>query len=512
MNTSITTIKRALISVYDKTGILEFAKFLRDSSVEIISTGGTAEHLRNAGVEVIDVSDYAGFPEIMDGRIKTINPKIEGGILGLRDIHKSDAEAHNIKWIDLVVCNLYPFAETVRKPHVSLKEALENIDIGGPTMIRSASKNIEWVGIIVDSADYISIINELDEVGGLSFKTRKLLSAKAFGHCAQYDSIIHNYLSDVRFPQIFSHTFDKSYDLRYGENPHQKAAAYKNPTHDKQNILDATIHQGKQLSYNNLMDADAALSCIREFSGPTCVIVKHGTPCGAASGDDITSVYQKAFNADSKSVFGGIIAVNRTCNKTIAEMIDKVFVEIVIAPSYEPKALEILSNKKNQRILEVGDVNRKTPKLEYRYIDGGLLVQESDVSTITEKEIKIVTQKKPSKSELADTLFAWKVLKHVKSNAIITVKDKTTLGIGAGQVSRIDAVEIALRKSGDKLRGSVLASDAFFPFRDSIDLIADSGVITIIQPGGSIRDNEVIQACDEYGIAMVFTGTRCFKH
>ncbi|MFC1593464.1 bifunctional phosphoribosylaminoimidazolecarboxamide formyltransferase/IMP cyclohydrolase [Candidatus Neomarinimicrobiota bacterium] len=512
MNKSITIIARALISVYDKTGILELAKYLSDNGVEILSTGGTAEHLRKAGIEVIDVSNYTDFPEIMDGRIKTINPKIEGGILGLRDIHKSDAEAQNIKWIDLVVCNLYPFAETICKPTVSLGEALENIDIGGPTMIRSAAKNIGWVGVLVDSTYYKSIINEIDELGGLSFKTRKLLSAKAFGHCAQYDSIIHNYLNDDDFPQIFSPTFDKSYDLRYGENPHQEAAAYKNPIQDNQNILESTMHQGKKLSYNNLLDADAALSCLREFAEPTCVIVKHGNPCGVASGDEITNVYQKAFDADSKSAFGGVICLNRTCNKAIAESINKVFVEIVIAPKYEPTALKILSNKRNLRVLEIGKVKPKTPKLEHRYIDGGLLVQESDLSTVTENKIKTVTEKKPSTSELADMLFAWKVLKHVKSNAIITVKDNSTLGVGAGQVSRVDAVEIALKKSGDKLDGSVLASDAFFPFRDSIDLIADSGVATIIQPGGSMRDQEVVQACDEHGIAMVFTGMRCFKH
>ena len=512
MNKSITTIKRALLSVYDKTGIVELAKYLSYNSIEILSTGGTAEYLRQAGIEVIDVSEYTGFPEIMDGRIKTINPKIEGGILGLRDVHRSEAEKQNIEWIDLVVCNLYPFSDTISKPNVSLKEALENIDIGGPTMIRSAAKNIRWVGVLVDSADYPSIINELKNLDGLSSETRKLLSAKAFGHCAQYDSIIHNYLNDDLLPQIFSLSFNKSYDLRYGENPHQKAAAYKNPIRNDQNILDAIIHQGKQLSYNNLMDSDAALSCLREFSEPTCVVVKHGNPCGVASGDDIANVYTKAFNVDSKSAFGGIIALNRTCNKAIAEMINKVFVEIVIAPKYESLALEILSKKKNLRVLEIGDINPKTPKIEYRYISGGLLVQESDVSTITANQLKTVTKKRPSTSELVDMLFAWKVLKYVKSNAIITVKDKITLGIGAGQVSRVDAVEIALKKSGDKLAGSILASDAFFPFRDSIDLIADTGVKNIIQPGGSIRDQEVIQACNEHGITMVFTGIRCFKH
>jgi len=512
MNKSIIEIKRALISVYDKTSVAELAKYLSENGVEILSTGGTARHIRKTGIEVIDVSDYTGFPEIMDGRVKTINPKIEGGILGLRNIHKSDAKSQNIKWIDLVVCNLYPFANTISKPKVTLKDALENIDIGGPTMIRSAAKNIEWVGVVVDISDYQLIISELKDLNGLSFETRKLLSAKAFGHCAQYDTIIHNYLKDEPLSDVFSLSFNKSYDLRYGENPHQKAAAYKNPINGGQNILDATIHQGKKLSYNNLMDADAALSCLREFSEPTCVVVKHGNPCGVASGDDITNVYKNAFSADSKSAFGGIIVLNQTCNNSIAEMINKVFVEIVVAPNYDKTALDILSNKKNLRVLEIGEISPKTPKIEYRYINGGLLVQESDVSTITEDELNTVTEKKPSTSELADMLFAWKVLKHVKSNAIITVKNNTTLGIGAGQVSRVDAVEIALKKSANKSENSVLASDAFFPFRDSIDLIADTCVTAIIQPGGSIRDKEVIKACDEHGLAMVFTCKRCFKH
>ena len=512
MNNSVTTIKRALISVYNKIGIVTFAKYLSDIGTEILSTGGTAEHLRKAGIKVIDVSDYTGFPEIMDGRIKTINPKIEGGILGLRDVHRSDAKTQGIKWIDLVVCNLYPFVDTISKPSVSLKEVLENIDIGGPTMVRSAAKNIEWVGVLVNTEDYRPIIKELKGLGGLSFETRKFLSVKAFGYCAQYDSIIHNYLNADLLPKTFSPSFDKSYDLRYGENPHQKAAAYKNPIQNNQNILDATIHQGKQLSFNNLMDADAALSCLREFAEPTCVIVKHSNPCGVASGNEIINVYKNAFEADSKSAFGGIIALNRNCIRTVAEMINKVFVEIVIAPSYEPAALDIFSSKKNLRVLEISNVVPRTPKIEYRYITGGLLVQDSDVSTISEKELKCVTEKKPSKSELSDILFAWKVLKHVKSNAVITVKDKTTLGIGTGQVSRVDAVEIALKKSNGKLNNSVLASDAFFPFRDSIDLISETGVRTIVQPGGSMRDQEVIQACNEYKIAMVFTGTRCFRH
>ena len=412
MNKSITTIKRSLISVYDKTGLYELAKYLSDNGVEILSTGGTSKRLKKTGINAIEVSEYTGFPEIMDGRIKTVNPLIEGGILGLRDIHASDAETQNIKWIDLVVCNLYPFADTISKSNGTFNKALENIDIGGPTMIRSAAKNIGWVGVLVDPSDYELIINEYSDLGGLSFETRKLLSAKAFGHCAQYDTIIHNYLKKEPQSDVFTLSFNKSYDLRYGENPNQKATAYKNPINDGQNILDGTMHQGKKLSYNNLMDADASLSCLREFTEPTCVVVKHTNPCGVASHNDITNAYQKAFNADSKSAFGGIIALNRKCNKATAEMINAIFVEIVIAPSYEQAALKILSNKKNLRVLEIGKITPKTPKIEYRYIDGGLLVQESDIITISENEFNTVTNKKPSTSELTDMLFAWKVLKH----------------------------------------------------------------------------------------------------
>ena len=512
MNKSIIKISRTLISVYDKTGIVDFAQFLSDRNVEILSTGGTAKKLREAGIKVIDVSDYTGFPEIMGGRVKTINPLVEGGILGLRDTHKAEAEQHNIKWIDLVVCNLYPFAETIRKPNVRFDDVLKNIDIGGPTMIRSAAKNIGWVSVVVDPIDYQLIINEVDTKEGISFDVRKLLAAKAFGHSAQYDTIIHNHLKEETLTELLSLTFDKSYDLRYGENPHQRAAVYKAPIRTKPNIVDTKIHQGKKLSYNNLMDADAALACLREFTEPTCVVVKHGNPCGVASGENIIDVYNRAFNADSKSAFGGIIALNHTCTKAVAEEIKKVFVEIVIAPDYENSAIEIFSKKKNLRVLEIGKITPKAATTEFRYINGGLLVQESDVSVITLDDLKIVTKTKPSANDMETMLFAWKVLKHVKSNAILTARDNTTLGIGAGQVSRIDSVDIAIRKSGNDLNGAVLASDAFFPFRDSIDMIAATGVKTIIQPGGSIRDQEVINACDEHGIAMIFTGTRCFKH
>jgi len=512
MNTEKTSVKTALISVSNKENIIELGKGLDGLGIEIISTGGTAKALRDVGITVTNVSDYTGFPEIMEGRVKTINPLVEGGILGLRDKHAEDAEAHNIKWIDLVVCNLYPFAETIQKPDVTLDIALEKIDIGGPTMIRSAAKNVGWVGVVVDPADYDSVLNELQEHGGLTFDTRKRLSAKAYGHTTKYDTLIHNYLKSEPLSDDFSLTFEKYYDLRYGENPHQQAAAYKAPIATGSNILNAVIHQGKKLSYNNIMDADGALDCVKEFDEPACVVVKHANPCGVATGEDITDCFHRAFNADSLSAFGGIVALNRTCTTDIAEALRKIFIEIVLAPDFEAGALELFAKKKNLRVLEIGQLGSREPRLEYKYVDGGLLVQETDVKTIVLDDLTTVTKVKPSDKNMVDMLFGWKVLKHVKSNAILIAKDNTTLGIGPGQVSRVDAVEIAVRKSGDYLDGSILASDAFFPFRDSIDQIAETGIKAVIQPGGSIRDEEVIEACNEHGIAMVFTGVRCFKH
>ncbi|MFQ6607152.1 MAG: bifunctional phosphoribosylaminoimidazolecarboxamide formyltransferase/IMP cyclohydrolase [Fidelibacterota bacterium] len=512
MNTEKTNIKTALISVSNKDGIVEFATGLANLDVEILSTGGTAKRLQSAGIPITRVSDYTGFPEIMSGRVKTLHPLIEGGILGLRDVHAEVAKEQNIKWIDLVVCNLYPFADTIRKPDVTLDEAVENIDIGGPTMIRSAAKNVGWVGVVVDPADYNWVVEKLKTEGGLTFETRRHLSAKAFGHTAQYDAIIHNYLKDEPLSDNFSLTYTKYYDLRYGENPHQQAAAYSVPISSGPNILNATIHQGKKLSYNNIMDADGALDCVKEFTEPACVVVKHANPCGVATGDDITDCFHRAFNADSLSAFGGIVALNRTCTTEIAEALRKIFIEIVLAPDFESGALELFTKKKNLRVLEIGDFGARNPNLEFKYVDGGLLVQETDVNTITIEHLNTVTKAKPSHQNMADMLFGWKVLKHVKSNGILTAKDNTTLGIGPGQVSRVDAVEIAIRKSGDKLNDAILASDAFFPFRDSIDKLGSTGIKAIIQPGGSIRDEEVIEACDEHGIAMVFTGVRSFKH
>ena len=511
LNRSPIKVKCALISVFDKTGAVELAQSLNDFGIEILSTGGTAKALHGANIPVTDVSDYTQFPEIMDGRVKTINPLVEGGILGLRDKHDEDAASNNIQWIDLVVCNLYPFSDTISREDCDLALALENVDIGGPTMIRSAAKNVGWVCVAVDLADYSTIVNELRS-GEISFETRKRLSSKAFGHTAQYDTIIHNYLKDENLSDDFSITFNKHSKMRYGENPHQSAASYKIPGNSEPNILNAKIHQGKRLSYNNIMDADGALACVREFDESACVVVKHANPCGVSVGNDLLDVYNRAFNTDSLSAFGGIIAFNRTCSGAVAEAITSVFVEIVLAPHFEPAALEIFKKKKNLRILEIGEFGRRKSKIEVRNVDGGLLVQDVDTKILLKDDLSVVTVKQPTAEEIQTALFTWKVLRHAKSNGILIAKNNTTVGLGAGQVSRVDAVHMALRKGRENMKGAVLASDAFFPFRDSIDAIKDTGITMVIQPGGSIRDQEVVDACNDYGIAMVFTGTRCFKH
>lgn len=510
LNKKIITVRRVLISVFDKTGIVDFARDLHKLGVEILSTGGTAEALINNNVPVTDISDYTAFPEIMDGRVKTINPLVAGGILGLRDLHKKDADLHKIKWIDLVVCNLYPFSKIIANPNSSLALALENIDIGGPALIRSAAKNMGWCGALVNPEDYSTVLNELKSQGGLRFEIRKQLSLKAFGHTAKYDSIIHDFLREDLFPDDLNLTYEKYSSLRYGENPHQQAALYKIPGFKGNNILNVKIHQGKKLSYNNIMDADNALACIREFSRPACVIVKHANPCGVALGSNPEDVYIRAFQADSVSAFGGIVALNRICTESTALALSKVFIEIVLAPGFTPEALRIFSKKKNLRVLETEEIHPPQAGLEIRQVEGGILVQEKNTDTLTKKDLRVVTEKRDFD---ADTmLFGWKVLKYVKSNAILIARKKTTVGIGAGQVSRIDAVQIALKKSGDQLPGSILCSDAFFPFRDSIDILAGTGIKAIVQPGGSIRDEEVIAACNEHGMTMVFTGQRCFKH
>ena len=511
LNQNPIKINRALLSVFNKTGVTELAKSLHELGVEILSTGGTAKALRNANVPVSDVSDYTQFPEIMDGRIKTINPLVEGGILGLRDKHTDDAKANNIKWIDLVVCNLYPFSDAVSREDCDLAMALENVDIGGPTMIRSAAKNVGWVCVAVDPSDYSTITDELRS-GEISFETRQRLSVKAFGHTAKYDTIIHNYLKDEDLSDNFSLSFEKHSEMRYGENPHQSAAAYKIPGNNEPNILNATIHQGKQLSYNNIMDADGALACVREFDAAACVVVKHSNPCGVAVGNDLLDVYTRAFSADSLSAFGGIIAFNRTCTKDVADAITSVFVEIVLAPGFEPGALDVFKKKKNLRVLEIGEFGKRFKKSEVRNVDGGLLVQNTDTKILSKDDLTVMTKAQPSEQDIETALFTWRVLRHAKSNGILIAKENTTVGLGAGQVSRVDAVHMALRKGGENVKGGVLASDAFFPFRDSIDAIKDSGIVLVIQPGGSVRDQEVIDACNEYGIAMAVTGIRCFKH
>jgi len=512
MNTNIIQPKRALVSVSDKTGIADFAKELYDLGVEIISTGGTAKAIAEAGIPVMEISEFTGFPEIMDGRVKTLNPLVHGGILGLRDKHANIAQTQNIQWIDLVICNLYPFANAIQKEGVDEEEIIENIDIGGPSMIRSGAKNIGWAGVIVNPNEYKNIIKELKEQNGLTYATRKRLSAHAFAHTAQYDTMIANHFKQEKYPEILNLTYKKSYDLRYGENPHQSACVYKDSLDKSANILNAEILQGKKLSYNNLGDAQGALDVIMEFESPACSVIKHANPCGVAVGDYITETFKRAYGADSLSAFGGIVALNRTCTTEIAEYLDKVFAEIVLAPDFEPKAVEIFAKKKNLRILKLGNIPKLKEKKILKQIDGGLLVQDNDTKTIIKEDLRFVTDKKPTDEEINTMLFAWKVLKYIKSNAILIAKNNTTVGVGAGQVSRVDAVDMAISKSGNNITDSILASDAFFPFRDSIDKIAKAGIKTIIQPGGSMRDEEVINACNEHGITMVFTGNRCFRH
>ena len=505
-----TPIKRALISVSDKKNLVEFARGLSALDIEIISTGGTSKLLRDANIPVRDVAELTSFPEMMDGRVKTLHPKIHGGILGKRDQHQAVATEHDIRWIDLVVVNLYPFAETIKKPNATFEDAIENIDIGGPTMIRSAAKNMEWASVIVDPMDYESVLAELRANKSISFTTRKQLATKAFSHTAEYDSLIFQYLEQGKTSGVQNISLEKSFDLRYGENPHQAASAYRFATHST-GILSAKQYQGKQLSYNNITDADAAYACVNEFTQPACVIVKHANPCGAATAENIDTAFQRAFDADSVSAFGGIVALNRPCTKKLAETMSKIFFEVLIAPSYEAAALEIFAAKPNLRVLELPALANSNLQ-ELKFIHGGVLFQDKDSSVVHQSDLKIVTKAQPTAEEIKTMLFAWPVLKHIKSNGILIAKDNMTVGIGAGQVSRIDAVDIAVRKAGEKSQGAILASDAFFPFRDSIDRIKGTGIRAVIQPGGSMRDEEVISACNENGIAMVFTGMRCFRH
>lgn len=506
-----TPIKRALLSVSDKSGIVDFAKNLVQLGVDIISTGGTSKMLQEANIPHRQVDEVTGLPEMLDGRVKTLHPKVHGGILGRRDEHAAEAAEHQIEWIDLVVVNFYPFEAAMKKnKNMSWDEAVEFIDIGGPTMVRAAAKNFAWVGVVTDPSDYEKIITECRDLTGLTFETRKNLAKKAFGLTSHYDAMIHQYfLQSQECSQYMNLQLEKNMELRYGENPHQKASAYQFKCQSK-GILSAIQHQGKPLSYNNILDAEAALTCVSEFSEPACIIVKHANPCGAATASSIDDAYERAYQADPLSAFGGIIALNRPCTKTIAEAIANIFMEVIIAPAFTNEALAVFSTKPNLRVLEM-PVQLKEA-WEMKFITGGVLVQEKDAQIITQDELKIVTVAQPSQQEMDAMLFAWRVLKHIKSNGILIAKNNTTVGIGAGQVSRIDAVDLAVRKAGEKVSDSILASDAFFPFRDSIDRIAATGVRAIIQPGGSVRDEEVIAACNENNIAMVFTGKRCFRH
>ena len=513
---------RALISVSDKSGIVDFCRELHQLGIELLSTGGTAKALMEAHIPVTEVSDYTGFPEMMDGRVKTLHPKVHGGILGRRGIDDAIMAANAIKPIDMVVVNLYPFEQTIANPECNFETAIENIDIGGPTMIRAAAKNHADVAIIVNPDDYASILAELKQADNkLSAKTRFNLALKSFEHTACYDTAIATYLgklNEVVFPDTLNLQFYHNQALRYGENPHQSAAFYREKTAAAGTIAAAQQHQGKELSYNNIVDADAALECVKTFNDkPTCVIVKHANPCGVAQADSLLDAYDKAYATDPTSAFGGIIAFNQELDEqTATEIINRQFVEVIIAPTITPAALAALEAKQNIRVLACGVwATFNTPSLDYKRVAGGLLVQDKDFGEISLDDLKIVSQRQPTEQELADLLFAWKVAKFVKSNAIVYCKNGQTIGVGAGQMSRVYSAKIAGIKAADEglvVPGSALASDAFFPFRDGIDAAAEAGITAIIQPGGSMRDNEVIDAANEHNIAMVFTGMRHFRH
>ena len=519
-------VTRALISVSDKTGIVEFAQALSAQGVEILSTGGTHRLLNENGVAVREVSDYTGFPEMMDGRVKTLHPKVHGGILGRRGTDDAVMEEHGILGIDMVVVNLYPFAATVADPNCDLPTAIENIDIGGPTMVRSAAKNHKDVAIVVNAGDYSAVLDEMqNQDGQLDYETRYNLMVKAFEHTAGYDGMIANHFgarntqNEARdFPNTFNAQYIKKQEMRYGENPHQNAAFYVEEDPAGASIATATQLQGKELSYNNIADTDAALECVKQFDQPTCVIVKHANPCGVAVATDIKTAYDLAFATDPESAFGGIIAFNRELDAATAEAIcERQFVEVIIAPSISDAAKDAVSAKKNVRLLECGEWGATTEAkgFDYKRVNGGLLIQDRDKGMGTADDLKGVTEGKPTDAELDDMLFAWKVAKMVKSNAIIYTKNNQTIGVGAGQMSRINSARIAAIKAehaGLEVKGAVMASDAFFPFRDGIDNAAQVGISCVIQPGGSIRDDEVIAAANEHGMTMVFTSMRHFRH
>lgn len=511
-------ISRALISVSDKTGIVELARFLHSRGVQILSTGGTARLLQQSEIPVVEVGDYTGTREMLDGRVKTLHPKVHGGILGMRDNaeHRQQMKDHGIDPIDLVVVNLYPFEQTVRKG-CTYEEAVENIDIGGPTMLRSAAKNHQDVVVVVDPSDYTALQAEVESTGVVSFDTRRNLARKVYLHTASYDAIISGYFNEeqsVDFPDTWVMSGAKLQDLRYGENPHQQAAFYGDPFRSEASVATARQLHGKELSYNNIIDADAALELVKEFQLPTVVIIKHTNPSGVASAGTIAEAYAKALATDPVSAFGGVIAANRPIDETAAGEMAQLFVEIIIAPSFTPQALEILTRKKNIRLLETGTLDAKRDREKFvRKVTGGFLVQDRDLGMIDNIETcRVATEIKPTAEQYRALIFAWKVCKHVKSNAIVYANDGQLVGVGAGQMSRVDSSRLGVQRAQMPIEDTVMASDAFFPFRDSIDAAAAVGVKAIIQPGGSVRDEEVIAACNEHGIAMVLTGMRHFRH
>lgn len=516
-------IKQALISVSDKTGIVDFAKNLKRFGVKILSTGGTARLLTENGIDVTEVADYTGFPEMLDGRVKTLHPKVHGGLLGLRDnsAHVEKMSEHGIEPIDIVVVNLYPFEATIAKEGCKLEEAIENIDIGGPTMLRSAAKNYRDVTVIVDAGDYKRVTEEMESnSGSASYETNFYLAKKVYQHTARYDGAITNYLTSLNdegrneYPDVLTLQYGKAQDMRYGENPHQTAAFYREMEVKEPCISNATQLQGKDLSFNNVVDLDAALEAVKAFSEIAAVIVKHNNPCGVAlDGKSLLDAYKKARACDPVSAFGGIIGFNRSVDKKTAEEIVSTFVEAIIAPDYDEEALEVLKEKQNMRLLQVPMLaNENEHDYDIKKVVGGILVQTRDKGKVDVKSLKVVTKRKPTEDELKALDFAWKVCKSVKSNAIIYARPDQTIGIGAGQMSRVDSSKIAILKAQSPVKGTVMASDAFFPFRDGIDAAAEAGATAIIQPGGSIRDDEVIAAADEHGMAMIFTGMRHFKH
>ena len=513
----MTEKKRALISVSDKTGVVEFAKELAELGFEIVSTGGTFQTIKEAGIPVTYITDVTGFPEILDGRVKTLHPFVHGGILAMRTPeHLQQLQDLGIAPIDLVAVNLYPFRATIAKAGVTLAKAIENIDIGGPTMVRAAAKNYKAVTIVTNPQRYPEIIAKL-KAGTLDEAARLALATEAFTHTAEYDSYISNYLKDLtetkeEFPETVLLLGEKLQDLRYGENPHQKAAFYRQFGAKEPSVGTAKQLHGKELSFNNIIDINAALELVREFDTPAAVIIKHTNPCGTALGDTLVEAYQRAYEADSVSAYGGIVGLNWEVDEATAAEMAKIFLEAIIAPGFSAAALEILTKKKNLRLLAVGDLNKSAGAIDVKKVNGGFLLQNTDIAQATAADLQVVTKRQPTAKEIEELLFAMRVVKHVKSNAIVVSKDRQIIGVGAGQMNRVGSANIAFNQGGEKCNGAVLASDAFFPFRDTIDECAKHGITAVIQPGGSIRDEESIQAADEAGIAMVFTGIRHFKH